>query len=362
MLLFPPFRGSWWEKAGWLFMIYALTVPVIVGIGSGHNAGLVIRDVIPFLFIMLPLLVLKALPSDLSGKITLTIAVAAAGLIFSLRFIVPSFVEHGRIGFSALPDEDPLYLANAPTVLFAAILGVGYFGLMLSRPLSLKTLIFSGAAALSTVPCFFAMIASNQRATIGLAVMCVACLWLLNFFRNPRGGCMSLLIVAFMLILFAEPFGHILDNLFQKTAQVGFNNRVQEASLVFEMVNKNPLSVLFGFGWGQTIASPAVGGVTVNYTHTMITAFWLKTGLAGVMLGLFYFGGLVAKLWSVLWKKPIVALALAAPCLIDLTLYASYKSLDFGLILMLIPLWANAPQEVARQAAVVYSRDSSMTV
>jgi hypothetical protein len=37
------------------------------------------------------------------------------------------------------------------------------------------------------------------------------------------------------------------------------------------------------------------------------------------------------------FREPVIGLALAAPIFIDVFLYASFKSLDFGLMLLLIP-------------------------
>ena len=53
---------------------------------------------------------------------------------------------------------------------------------------------------------------------------------------------------------------------------------------------------------------------------------------------LFRLGSIILEL---LFYRPVIALALAGPFLIDIFLYASFKSLDFGLVLLLVPLWAH---------------------
>lgn len=358
MILLPPIQGALWEKAGWLLMIYGLTFPVALGIASGHDPGLVIRDVIPFFFVLLPVLI--TLRTDRDGRTGLTVCICAAGLFFALRLIVPSFIEHGRIGFSALPDEDPLYLANAPTVLFAAILCTALAGQGLMNHPSIKNFAWIGCFGMVAAFCFMAMAASSQRATLGLAALCLGLLWAISFAKNPLRATIPLGLLLCAAIVLLQPLSNLIEHLLVKTSQVGFNNRLQEAAIVFDMVGDHWGSVLFGLGWGQTVASPAVGGVTVNYTHTMMTALWLKTGLTGVVLAGLYLYGLAVQLWGILWRHPALALAIAAPCLIDVTLYASYKSLDFGLVLLLIPLWANEAAKVAPEAAVVYSEHSSV--
>ncbi len=358
LLLLPPVQGALWEKAGWLLMVYGLTVPAALGIASGHDPGLVIRDLIPFFFVLLP--VLSAMHLEKGGRMALTACIGAAGLFFALRLIVPSFIEHGRIGFSALPDEDPLYLANAPTVLFAAILCTALAGQRMMGHPSIKNYAWMGCFGIVAVICFMAMAASSQRATLGLAALCLGLLWAISFAKNPARALVPLILVLCAAAVLFQPLSNLVGHLLVKTSQVGFNNRLQEAAIVFDMVGDHWGSVLFGLGWGQTVASPAVGGVTVNYTHTMMTALWLKTGLIGVVLAGLYLYGLAVQLWRILWRHPALALAIAAPCLIDVTLYASYKSLDFGLVLLLIPLWANEAAKVAPQPAVVYSGHSSV--
>jgi hypothetical protein len=68
-------------------------------------------------------------------------------------------------------------------------------------------------------------------------------------------------------------------------------------------------------------------------------------------LYLFRLGVLLTRLMRV---EPLLAAALAGPLLIDVFLYASFKSLDFGLLLLLIPLWASAAQKL-RQKPEEYS-------
>src|SRR5262249_28155118 len=125
----------------------------------------------------------------------------------------------------------------------------------------------------------------------------------------------------------------------QKTSQVGLNMRWQEAQAVFALLDNSAWSMLFGRGWGATLVSPAVGDVPINYTHSLITTYMLKAGLSGLGLALSWLYRLGQGLVRLFPARPILAVALAGPLLIDIFLYASFKSLDFGLILFLIPLW-----------------------
>src|SRR5687768_12718383 len=44
-----------WERAGQALLFYGLTVPVIAGLAGGGSITLMLRDLIPFLFFLLPL-------------------------------------------------------------------------------------------------------------------------------------------------------------------------------------------------------------------------------------------------------------------------------------------------------------------
>jgi hypothetical protein len=286
-----------------------------------------------------------------------TACAGLAGATFALRLLAPSFIGHRHIGFSALPESDPLYLANAPTVLFAAMMAFVLAARALRRasPASVASAACCAAAGLA---CVLAMAAAMQRASLGLGALCLAGLWIGLFIRAPVWALRVLVPMVLAALLLYPQFAALIARLEAKNALVGFNNRPQEAEAVLAMVGRHWHAALFGLGWGQTIASPAVGDVTVNYTHTMATALWLKTGLVGLVLAGLYIAGLGVCLWRVFWAYPALALAVAAPVLIDLTLYANYKSFDFGLMLTLIPLWASVAGRLRGSDGVVYAGTS----
>ena len=326
----------WWQRAGSMLLLYGLTVPVVIGAARGHDGQLILRDVIPFLFLLLPLFLAGG---GTRYRLAVTVACGVAGVAFALRLLIPAFIAAHHVGFSALPDADPERLANAPTVLFAAIMAFACAGGLIMqtwRPtrLALGALLFGGG-----VIAVLAMMAAVQRASLGLMAMILAALWLKVFIKHPLRALPVLLPVAVMVLAYHVQLTALAEHLAMKTATVGFNNRPQEAEVVFGLVGRNLWDALFGLGWGQTLTDPAVGGATVNYTHTLGTALWLKGGFAGVILAALYLGSFAVMLARLVLRHPALGLALAAPFAIDITLYASYKSLDFGLILTLIALW-----------------------
>jgi hypothetical protein len=327
-----------WAMAAQLLFFYALSVPVIIGLIAGNDIGLIVRDVIPFCFLLLPLFMFRWAGD---AKIAAA-AVAFIGLAFAARVVVPVVVlQDSFIGIGVDPD----YLSIAPTISFAAVLCGGMAGWLLYREISWRNIglavLLAGLAALPLA----AMVVTLQRAGLGLSIAAIGFLLGIACARRPVRAAGPLILGLVVTIACAPVVIDIATSLLHKHNLVGENNRFEEASVVFDSVGGSVWSVLFGKGWGATLADPAVGGVTVNYTHNILTTYLLKTGLCGLFLVIFYLYGLCVPLWRLLWRKPIIAVALGVPVLIDLTLYASFKSLDFGLILLLVMLWGQKLQE-----------------
>lgn len=328
----PP-RG--WQRAAWALMIYGLSAPLIAGLFSGNAVGAMLRDIIPFLFFLLPLFLYAPLHGQKHAVPALIAAVCFAGITFALRVLTPVFKN---FSWQMAPPADPFYLANAPTVLFAALFLGGMAGTALYR--SVRPHSFLRAALflfLAFIP-LAAMALILQRASMGVFAVAMILLLAIGFCKNPRRALAPLCLMLVLMAAFWGPLGMLFANLETKTALVGLNMRAQEARAVMEAIGDSSWAILFGRGWGARFADPAVGGMVVNFTHNLFTSFWLKTGLCGVILAGWYLMVLSLRLWPLLWRRPVLALALAGPLAVDSFLYASFKSLDFGLVLLLIAL------------------------
>jgi len=332
-----------WVRSGQYLLIYGVSLPLLVGLTAGHNLSLVLRDIIPFLFMLMPLFFRHTLENAGQGRVrlVLTLAIAGAGFLFAARVIVPFLHYSYEKGVRALAPADPFYLANAPTVFFAALMLLGMAGIFLYRGgVSVRMVLTAlGLVSLSLVP-LSAMMLVEQRASAGAIIL--SCLILVGIGMVKKPGRMVPVFLALALAVMAgwDTLYFLASSLTEKTSIVGFNSRAQEMAAIVKSVWGSPWAVLFGKGWGATFESPAVGGIRVNFTHSLLTTYFLKTGLLGLALVGFYLVRLGLLLWPVLWRYPLIALAIGAPFAIDVFLYASFKSLDFGFLLMLIPMWA----------------------
>ncbi len=334
------YNSARWEKAGRLLLLYGLIVPSVTGVLYGYGLTEIFRDVVPFLFLLLPVFLYSLLVQKKDYAFFFTVAVIALGVLFAGRVIMPLFLLYHGVSWRIEQPADPFYLANSPTVLFAALLLLGLAGRRIYEKVSIKSFLQSSSfMALAFLP-MMAMLLVTQRASIGFVGLTVLLLLSMALMYRPYKVLFPLFVLLAMAVLF-WPFIHdVMQALAHKTALVGGNMRWREAMAVLQEVDGSFLTILFGKGWGASFVSPAVGGMTVSFTHNLVTSFLLKSGLCGVALVLFYLGFVARALLRLFFKAPVMALALAGPFCIDFFLYASFKSLDFGLVLLLILLWS----------------------
>jgi hypothetical protein len=318
-----------WFSLGRVLLIFGFSVPLLMAALRGNPEVLILRDVLPFLFMLLPVFLYGLISNKPSYAPYLVIAAVLMGLVFAAR----SFVQF----LPFLPEGERFYFANAPTALFAVLLLLGMAGKNLLRVFRLNSLIAAVVfGALAFIP-LMAMALVVQRASLGMVALYVAALTVLAFYRKPGSSIILMMALGGAAILVSPLLAELWDVLARKTVDVGLNMRWQEASAVWAEVAERPWTLLFGLGWGGTFHSPAVGELSVNFTHGLLTSMLLKAGLCGVILTLLYVATLAEALIRLVFREPVIGLALAAPIFIDVFLYASFKSLDFGLMLLLIP-------------------------
>ncbi len=330
--ILQPNKNRFWRTAGQVFFLYGMSVPVIVGVISGNGSFMIIRDIMPFMFLFLPMFLLPTIRARPHYFRLCLFSVVMIGFVFSLR----SLVDHFFDGCFLWCGRDLLYLENMPTVLLACLFMIGAAMSFIMRGVkSFNLIMFSILIILSIVP-FAAMVITLQRASVGAVVLYVLCIYGYFFFKSPARAMSLFVILVTALSLLNISFISAFDALWDKTARVGLNMRPQEFEAVWSVVTASPHRFLFGIGWGGHFSSPAVGGLSVNFTHNFFSTILLKMGVLGVVFCISYIAGLLERLMRVVLKNPVLGLALAAPILIDLTLYASFKSLDFGLVLLMI--------------------------
>ncbi|MCK6417615.1 MAG: hypothetical protein L6Q57_01585 [Alphaproteobacteria bacterium] len=310
-----------WFSSGQFFLFFGLSVPLLMGFLGGNDPVLIFRDVIGLLFLALPLVLTR-----LDAR-----WVVLTGLLFSVRALAPVMGWFWPLG-----DTDALsYFANAPTVLFAALfLSLGGFTHLIAVSDLRKVLLGVACLLLCILP-FIAMSWSLQRASLAYSVISVAIFFAMTFSRAPvRSSAMIMIAILAAIMIWPQGVG-LWHALAEKTTLYGGNQRWAEIQAVWDALRDDPMNILFGLGWGGTFESPAVAGIRVNFTHSLLSSLLLKAGVTGLILGCLYLLSLLHALTKERKRQPVMVLCLWGPVVIDILLYASYKSLDFGLILVL---------------------------
>lgn len=317
-----------------LFLLYGMTVPLFVGCARGHDPLLIARDIFPFLFLCLPLFF-----TTVAGHSARTIhlyiyAICGLGLAFALRALGPAY------GY--LPPAGELYyLSNAPTVLFAAIFmaGVAIDRFTDAPRVSGWAKGFLALGVVMTI--LWAMLLDTQRATIAAIVVSLLLFYGAAFLRAPGRALVPVIIVAAIVAAFLPVFDDAVQAIAGKTAKVGLNMRLEEFKAVIDTISPSITTALFGTGWGATMPSPAVAGIAVNFTHSLLTYILLKTGLSGLVLTLAWLARAAWDIRLIMRHNLVPGFALLWAVAIPVFLYASHKSLDFGLILLLVAVLAD---------------------
>jgi hypothetical protein len=297
------------------FLLYMLTIPLMLGIIHTNSLSDVIRDLIPLLFLILPLCFYR----NYLPRIEYLLMIA--GGILALRYLMPF------LGTSLIEFKPLLYLANSPLIPFAAIMG---FGLIFSDRRRHKAFLLPLLGLSISLICFTAMALTLQRAPMGLCAL--ACLIIFSI-KMPEKPITTLFLCGglILLTLYFWPFIlEITNGLTDKNMTVGFNNRVTEFQAVLSR------ATLFGEGWGAIWPSPAVGDIEVRYTHNMVSYYILKAGLIGGAISIGFITFWFYQIIRLLRQDITMALAIAIPFIIHISLYAGFKSLDFALILTLL--------------------------
>lgn len=321
-------------KTGRLLFVYGVSVPVLITMVQGHDIKLAIRDIIPFLFLLLPVFFTPESTHSKFIRFCLYIALFT-GVLFSIRSVLDGLESlHTFLSFQTQGHE-LTYFANSPTVLFTALFlsGLGLKNMTSQEKSKHLTGIIYIAISLL---CFLPLVITVQRASLGYAFCALVTLLCINLYTRPRPTLAVLSAILFCMFIFQNQLLHIIFDMRHKTSLVGFNARFEELDAVWNRISDSPVSLLFGTGWGGTYHSPAVGGLEVNFTHSLLSAMLLKTGLNGVLLTSAYIGVLGQRLLRLTASSPVFVLAAFGALLIPTVLYASYKSLDFGLLLLLV--------------------------
>jgi len=325
---------------GCFAFVLLLWPPLLRGAALGWGPADMVRDLLPLLFLFLPVLLTPLL--DRAGAVwldRLAFVLAGVGVAFALRWWRSHGFHAEAVGVVAY-GEKGLFLLKSAALPFAAVwCGLAALDRLRrpDRPLGLAAgLVLAAAGAL----CLAALAAAVHRAALVMAVLALLAGALLLL----RGRILPWLLLAAGLLaaglVWHDTLAGLLRLFLHKTEAVGANSRLEEAAAVLGQVSRSLPSLLFGDGWGALLANPAAGGQRVSFTHNAGSYFLLKGGLLGLLAATAYLLVLMGEGAVALRRHPILVLALLPSMMNGLLLHTSYKYLCFGMLLVLLRMAA----------------------
>lgn len=328
-----------WEAPVILALAWLLWVPLMRGVWVGWAPGDALRDVVPLLYLFLPILLvplLRAEPDQAIRALSWGLMLAGAG--FALRWWKQANWGFGAVGLRVMADGGA-YLLNAPSVLFAAI-ALPVTGLRMAARGGVARRALGLVCLAGGVLCLAALAGAVHRMALGvatLAFVAVGCWWA---HRMPVAVGLAVFLTAGAAVAFPDAVLGALLQVAEKNRLAGANTRWEEAAAVLDQAVAGPGNLLFGQGWGALIANPAVGGWRVSYTHTLPTYALAKTGVLGVLALAAYFIAVASRAMIALRRDPPLAWAVLPPLAMALGVHTSFKYLDTGMLLTLLLLAA----------------------
>ncbi len=327
-----------------LVLVFLLWLGILRGLWNGWGLTDMARDILPFLFLSLPVLLAPGLSRLSPVQFTRLVDCAGwAGCALALRWWVGAGLALSALGSAPL-GEGKDYLLNSALVTFA---GVWLCLRAVSRPdgalpglWRLGVPLLYGAGGLA---CLLALAATIHRAAIGLSLLAI----LLGLWRAlARRPLFALLLgggLVMLVVTAGVPLAGVAGLVAAKTESVGLNNRVGEVLAVLDQVGRDPLAFLIGDGWGALVANPAVGYWRVSYTHSALSYFLLKVGLLGLVGMALYAGTLAGQVIRQAALQPMLFLAATPSLLIGCFLHTSFKYICFSIIVSLVVSAPDSP-------------------
>ena len=321
-------------------LLLMLAMPLVVGLLRQNDLFDMVRDVLPFMFFLLPVFMYKKLHSNPDTWIALMCnGYSFVGLAMSVRHFAQSGASFSDIGEQSIFGTG-ISLAFDPAVQFAFPY---LLGMSLIKLIDRSFVSAASHFILSLIP-MFALLGVVARAPLVLSICSVGLMLFIGFKSKLFGGIMLgifVLMIAFSLSG-ESVISKAIELMLLKHENYGINGRDLEFSVV--MQNAATLNkLIFGQGWGGLIANPLGDGALWRYVHNMLLYFFFKQVLIGLAAVIFYSYWLIRIFIRNLIKligrgdpRIVALLSLIPPMFGSFLLEVTFKTMMFGLLLCLL--------------------------
>ncbi len=311
---------------------FLLLTPTIMMFFNNWGLKTYIRDIIPLLYIFLPLFLLPIFHGYKFFRY-LPWLVAIVGVLFSLRFFLETSSSPLDIG-SAVFWDNKKYFSYDPAVLFGAI------WLFVN---GLRHLIRTYASAFLSLLCFtgsFLCVAALagvvQRAPLALFALSCVIYFLFSDIRKDYKVVFLAIMLYLTMTYFSGLFFDVTELFYQKQSEQGLNNKDAEFASVLGVLSLGLTEAMFGIGWGGGFVNPAYGNILMYNTHSVVSYMLIKAGFLGAVAMSVYYYGAIRSIICVFKYDLGLALSASSAFLIGLLFQPTYKTLSYGLILVIV--------------------------
>jgi hypothetical protein len=352
-----------------IILFLLLFVPtIVVIISSEFLLEDYIRDIVPFLYTFIPYFYHIFIYSKFRWNLYLPWIISIMGSILSFRYLYIIYINYGITPFFSIGNssygDNLLYLSYDSSVHFSAVFLLSNSILMLSKQkyyLSIITLF------LGVFP-FLGNLMVAQRAPTFLTIICVSIFTIIIVAKYTKKYFMIIMLIgaAFLLFISFHPNDifssffekenfSIFSKLLEKQEKVGLNAKDSEFYTVLSIVTSSIPKLIFGIGWGSLFDNPIIyPGDSVSFTHSALTYYLLKTGVLGLSCFIFYLSIIFKSFFNInnksfsqniitsefMTHKILVCLSASTAILIGIFFQPTYKTLSFGVVLLILFLFS----------------------
>lgn len=326
-----------------IIFTWLLLIPTMVGI-TQWDFGNLIRDLVPFFYLFIPFFfnswhkevdrskaILKLMPYVYS----------LVGVVFAFRYFLSNGIGIGDLAQKSYFFNNLMYYSYDPMVTFSSIfLFLTSIQLVHARGLKLSTCFISVLMILCALIGMGSLVGAILRAPLSLIALSLSGFIFRYSIRSMKTALIAVTISLATFLFFQEQFESMFSTFLAKTYAVGENGKIEEFKAILSNLSDSPL---VGLGWGSTYYNPVLHS-KVRFSHSIISFYFLKTGLIGLLLLSTYLAWLFKLYYRSLrlaWCHHLDALplvfAIGSTLLIGL-LQVTYKTLSYGMVMALIPV------------------------
>jgi hypothetical protein len=317
-----------------------LWIPILVGLFRQNELIDLIRDVLPFLFFLLPIFLFRKLHCNPKAWIlVMCTGFSFIGVAMTLRHFAQAGASIADIGEQSIFGTG-ISLAFDPAIQFAFPF---LFGLAIKMAIERHLLKASVLFFISLIP-LFAILGVVARAPLVLSFFAIGLMVLLGFRNKVVNLIVFALFLLFIVVALAgdNMISRSIGLMLLKHENYGVSSRDLEVSAVLQNADSFD-KIIFGEGWGGLISNPIGDGAMWRFVHNMFAYYFFKQGIVG-LLGVIIYVAWLSKIYFRSFQKLkneggvrlIALLALIPPILGSLFLEVTYKTLIFGLLLSLV--------------------------